>query len=146
MDVDSNEPDSLWENVVRVSVYCTSAQALKIRVCSGVNKVWIPDLVFQKFILTPVQAPKAQKRKSGSVELWGFVFFTSPPNFILIHARIKAKNRSQGFYSASLECKHLGSFHEPINNVCLLRNYYNCCHLPEASTVKLLWRTSVELP
>ena len=81
-----------------------SCQGSKYR--AAADRVWIPDKVF----LTPKLAPKALYREYGSVILWGFIFFTSLPKFVSIHAQLNAENRSEDF---SLECKHSCAFHEP---------------------------------
>ena len=56
----------------------------------------------------PVLALKAQNKKSGTVKIWGFIFSTSLSNFILIDARMKAKN-CRRFLHSKLGKQALGS-------------------------------------
>ena len=71
----------------------------------NLNSIWSLD----KGFLPPLQGPKAQSQNSGSVNIWGFVFSTSLPNFIVM----KTKNRFEGFYRVSLESEYLGPFYGP---------------------------------
>ena len=75
----------------------------------NLNSIWSLD----KGFLTPLQGPKARSQKSGSVNLWRFVFSTSLPDFIFIRPRIKTENRFEGFYRVSLQSEYLGPFHGP---------------------------------